>query len=159
MIELSEEEWFDKYYPKEWGDWRNYYNIEEYCKNTEATGCTWLNYRTTGWVSGKRDGLMEINSRREYNSYLNSTLFSVNEEVGNTFCGAKQPDGTIWVQATIYKQESNLDLYTIRLFGIDDASYSKDFIGLDSLLEGWSLISYVLEDPANLNKEHYYFTN
>jgi hypothetical protein len=45
------------------------------------------------------------------------------------------------------------------LFGVDDASYSKDFIRLDNVLEGWNKVPYVLSDWANLSKEEYYFTN
>lgn len=168
MIELTEKEWFDKYYPKEWGDWRKCYNLKEYRKNEEKSGCSWLNYQITGWVGGENsEELMKIHSYKEHNSCFNfclnfclkSSLFSVNETISNLFCAAQQPDGTKWVQAILKKIESNLDLYTIKLFGIDDTSYSKDFISLNKALKGWELLPYVLENSDNLIKENYYFTN
>ena len=165
MLILTEEEWFDKYYPKEWGNWREYYNIKAYteaCKTSykqKITGCTWLNYKTTGYLSSSNDNsLMKVNSYYD-SSYISSVLFQIDEDISNSFCGAEQPDNTYWVQGTMYKRESNLDLYTIKLFGIDDTSYSKDFIGLDSVLEGWNKVPYVLSDWDNLKKEEYYFTN
>lgn len=165
MIILTEEEWFDKYYPKEWGNWREYYNSKAYtesCRsNNEITGCTWLNYNSTGWLySPNEEGLMKVCFRDKDNDpYIKSSLFQVDKEIGDLFCSTKQPDNTYWVQGTIYKRESNLSLYTLRLAGIDNTSYSKDFIGLNSVLEGWNKVPYVLSDWANLKKEQYYFTN
>jgi hypothetical protein len=159
MLILTEEEWFDKYYPKEWGNWRESYNIYAYRKDEHLSGCSWLNYRCTGYASlSTKDGQMKI-SKRDDNPYIMSSLFSVDEDISHSFCGAKQPDNTYWVHGTIYKRESNLELYTIKLFGVDDASYSKDFIRLDNVLEGWNKVPYVLSDWANLSKEEYYFTN
>ena len=111
MIVLTEEEWFDKYYPKEWGNWREYYNIKAYRENgVLKTGCTWLNYRITGLVrSQNNNDLLEIlkYNNRESN-FLKSSLFEVDDDVCTRFCGPRQPDNTCWVHATIYKHESIL---------------------------------------------------
>ena len=105
------------------------------------------------------NGLMKVYTSNRH--YINSCFFEVTSSnyVADAFCAACQPDGTKWVQATITKRESNLDLYSIELFGIDDISYTKDFIGLDSVMKDWSKIPYVLSDWDNLKKEDYYFTN
>lgn len=163
MIILTEEEWFDKYYPKQWGNWREYYNNKAYtesCKsNNKITGCTWLNYNSTGFLYGVNDkGLMKVGVR-DKNPYIKSSLFQVTKDICDMFCGPKQPDNTYWVQGTIYKRESNLELYMLCLSGIDDTSYTKDFIGLDNVLEGWNKVPYVLFNWDNLKKEDYYFTN
>ncbi len=159
MLILTEEDWFDRYYPKEWGNWREYYNIEAYRKNKHLSGCTWLNYIMTGYVLSEDDkGLMKINKRGS-DSYIRSSLFQVSIDVYMSIGGFEQPDNTYWVHGEIYKHESNLKLYTIRLFGCDDTSYSKDFVGLYSVLKGWDKVPYVLSDWPNLKKEEYYFTN
>lgn len=161
MLVLTEEQWFDKYYPKEWGNWREAYNIKAYQDNGRfKTGCTWLNYRTTGYLySQDENGLMKVYSSNR--NYIDSCLFEVSSSnyVADAFCAATQPDKTKWVQGIMRKKESNLDLYSIKLFGIDDTSYTKDFIGLDSLIRDWNKIPYVLSNWDNLKKEDYYFTN
>jgi len=158
MLVLTEEEWFDEYYPKEWGDWRQEYNAKAYRENgVIRSGCTWLNYKVTGWLAGSND-LLVVNKHSDCR-YIKSSLFEVSDDICTMFCGPRQPDGSCWVQGTIYKCESNLELYTITLFGIDDMSYSKDFIGLDSVLEGWDKLPQLLTDMSLLFKDSYYFTN
>ena len=46
-------------------------------------------------------------------------------------------NGEKYVHATMYKHDSNLELYTICLAGNDDYSISKDFIGYDEAITAW----------------------
>lgn len=65
---------------------------------------------------------------------------------------------SMYVHGTLYKCDSNLDLYTICLAGNDDFSISKDFIGYDVAITAWLDLcaeQYVREEhlPGN------YFSN
>lgn len=46
----TEAEYFDKFYPKSWGDWRKEYNLKMYNKHPRETGCTWMDYYQEGYT-------------------------------------------------------------------------------------------------------------
>ena len=46
----TEAEYFDKFYPKSWGDWRKEYNLKMYCKHPRESGCTWMDYYQEGYT-------------------------------------------------------------------------------------------------------------
>lgn len=47
---LTEEQWFDTYYPPEWGDWRKFFNAPKYQNSYNKTGCSFRDYSLTGKI-------------------------------------------------------------------------------------------------------------
>lgn len=123
MKTLTIQEWFDTYYPKEWGDWRKYYNIGMYRNTHNKTGCAWMDYG---------DGLELIGLNNRTDILKTKKVKPVKgKEVRFVQCGTKadestvnwyiqpyeQPDGTYWGKVILrqpdYKQFSDEERYDI----------------------------------------------
>ena len=163
---FTEEEWFDTFYPKEFGNWREGFNIAKYRENPEATGCSRMNYCISGYLSCENsDGFMALN---KYPPDASQEHFFVE-------CGYKsddkniawfiQPyfqkkDDTYYASVKISKMESNLDIYIIYISGCDDCSYTKHFVGKESLnKEVLQIKERGILDSIELVENGYFFTN
>ena len=124
---LTEEEYFDRYYPKEFGDWKEFYNIGEYRKKTNI-GIAWMCYKKYGFLCKEEDGKMKV-TKWSVSPYIDS-LFMECRMSG--LCPYKTQDNKWWAQVTLRKMESNLDLYEIHIEGCDDSSWSLHILGNDA---------------------------
>lgn len=161
---LSEEEWFERYYPKDWGDWRKSYNIALHRKQPDASGCCWMDYVTTGYLCNEIDGEMKVMSMKQ-KDIINRFFIecgSLMDEANVAYIiqpYLQRKDGLYFASVVARKLESNLDLYEIYVSGCDDASYTKQFIGLADLesavtdLKQYGLS--VIQEPD----QQYFFTN
>lgn len=159
----TEEEWLDKFYPKEWGDWREEFNIGMLRKHRDLTGCNWMDYRLSGWLSGEDgDGKMKVN-HRQYPSTLDHFFIECGDaDDEQNVCHFLIPTlqksvGKYFASVEVLKVESNLDLYQIYISGCDDSSFTKDFIGEDDLKEEVELIKRI--GVSDIQSRDYYFTN
>lgn len=157
MDVFTEVQWFDTFYPVEWGDWRVDYNIGQYRDNTDKTGCTWMDYKLTGNLLGEdEDGLIKV-LESPYEGYLHHYFIEVGAE-GDYLIPYHQPSvGKKYVSVLVEKQESNLDLFSIRIAGVDDCSYTKDFIGYDDTVI--ELNRLLTDGVSGIRQRDYYFTN
>lgn len=155
----SEEQWFDTFYPKEWGNWKEFYNIKKYRDGVSMSGCSWMNYKITGFCSGENaEGLMKVNQYIYSKPYYSDHFFVI------TTCDEIQPFyqpkvDEHYAGIGISKLYSNLDIYSIYIYGCDDASYTKHFnekCELDSEIEKIKTlgISHIFTE-----KSGYFFTN
>jgi hypothetical protein len=159
MNVYTETQWFDEFYPKEWGNWREFYDIQKYRENQDVTGCSWMNYKLTGYCLSENEcGLMTIRPYTYGKPYASDHFFveTTNDEI-QPFYQVKTNKHYAGIQ--ICKEMSNLDLYSIYIYGCDDSSYTKHFIGktdLDLEIEfiKKSGISHIFEQDSG-----YFFTN
>jgi len=163
----SEEEWFDTFYPKEWGNWRENYNAAMYSKHQGATGCCWMDYNETGFLLSDPDntGFMKV-VKRDYDTGTVDYFFvecgtSDKEEDVAWFLQPYYQSKTKTYFAKVYAQktESNLDLYRIHVSGNDDSSYEKHFIGLKDLKQGIDDIKTYGVEVIQESDQKYFFTN
>lgn len=127
MKVYSEEQWFDAFYPKSWGNWKEFYNIKKYREYPKVTGCCWMNYKLTGFCVGENEeGLMGVHK------YTYSKPSTLDHFFVETTCDEIQPFhqpkvDEYYTGIKISKMYSNLDIYEIYIYGCDDASYTKHF--------------------------------
>ncbi len=159
MKVYTEDMWFDNFYPKEWGDWKEYYNIAKYRETMEVTGCSWMNYKLTGYcLSENKDGLMEV---RKYNY---SRPYTLDHFFVETCCDEIQPffqpkSKSQWAGIFISKLTSNLDIYQIYVYGCDDASYTKHFSSEEDLNHEIKVIKDFGINHIFYQNSDYFFTN
>ena len=157
---LTEEGWFDTYYPSEWGDWRKSYNIKAYREfNHKDTGCTWMCYTDTGYLSSEdENGEMQVRSWSDPDSHSLAVLFIQLESSDEFNCAYHQPkDNTHWVKVRVSRMESNLVLISIYISGCDDVSYTKHLLGdetWESEVEELKILGM-----SDLTGCDYFFTN
>ena len=160
MIKVySEEQWFDTFYPTEWGNWREFYNISKYRESQKITGCSWMNYKLTGYcLSENSEGLMKVNTYNYGKPYYYDHFFV------ETSCDEIQPFyqprvNKYYAGVGISKLTSNLNIHSIYIYGCDDASYTKHF---DNELELQTEISKIKMFGIShifTEKSGYFFTN
>lgn len=164
----SESEYFDKFYPKHWGDWRKEYNLKMYIAHPRETGCAWMDYYETGYVTAQNsEGVMEVREisrpeliERFFIKCGKSGSLEDESKIAFFIQPAFQPKtGEYYASVTLTKMESNLDLYEVFITGIDDSSYTKHYISLSVALNDIQLIKeYGISHIQN--KEHdFFFTN
>lgn len=161
----SESEYFDKFYPKSWGDWRKEYNIKMYCAHPRETGCTWMDYHETGYVlSENSEGIMVV--REIPRPGLIERFFikcgSLEDESKIAFFiqPAFQPKTQeYYASVTLTKMESNLDLYEVFITGIDDSSYTKHYNSLDSAMEDMADLKEYGINIIQEKESGFFFTN
>jgi len=160
----TELEWFEKYYPKGWGDFRKFFNIRMQRKHPNATGCSWLDYSVLGYCCSEKDGKLDVVQLSEgipyFKGFLECGTLAAEKDVHYFIQPTLQhSDGMYFAMVEASKQESNLDLYFLRVSGADDASYSKHFIGEAALKQGIAdLLAYgigITQEPD----QGYFFTN
>jgi hypothetical protein len=159
----SEEEWFEKFYPKSWGDWRTEFNIEMYRKHQNVTSCSWMNYKLTGWLTSEVNGKMKVNKYSSKPYCLDNFFVECGQESNeDEVCWFIQPylqqkDKTYYAQISTHKMESNLDIYVIYISGCDDASYTKHVIGMYNLIQE---VLYIKNNGIrDIQNREYFFTN
>lgn len=159
MEVYTEDQWFDSFYPKEWGNWKEFYNIAKYRETQDVTGCTWMNYKLTGYcLSENKDGLMEI---RKYNYSRPSVLDHFFVE---TTCDEIQPFTQPKVKKEyagicVRKLTSNLEIYEVYIYGCDDASYTKHFNSKETLNHEIDVIKKYGISHIFYKDSEYFFTN
>ena len=129
---LTEEQWFDTYYPKSWGDWRKEYNLEMFQTTKDETACTYLDYGSTGFTIRFGGDCPILMVRSWVHGYPAPTNYfmEVDGENSSFIQPYKQPkDGKFFVKFALRKVESNLNLYETHFVGCDDVSYSKHYVG------------------------------
>ena len=155
----SEDQWFDAFYPKEWGDWREFYNIKKYREGEKTTGCSWMNYKTTGFCLGENDqGLMKVVKFSYGKPYYSDHFFI------QTNCVEIQPFyqpkvNEYYAGVGVSKLESNLDIYSIYIYGCDDSSYTKHFSSKEDLELAINEIKVYGISHIFDEKSKYFFTN
>ena len=159
MKVYTEEQGFDSFYPVEWGNWKEFYNIAKYRETRGVTGCSWMNYKLTGYcLSENKDGLMEI---RNYNYCKPHVLDHFFVE---TLCDEVQPFhqpkvGKDYAGITITKLTSNLEIYQVYVYGCDDASYTKHFSCKEDLDHEVKVIKEYGIEHIFYKDSEYFFTN
>ena len=135
MKVFEEEEWFEEFYPKEWGDWRKAYNIREFANQfasgKQISGCTWMDYSKTGGLMGEIDGTMEVIPHMADPECFESFFIESTKEFCQPYYQPK--DNTHYLKVTAERMESNLDLYVIHVAGHDDCSYTRHCLSLSSM--------------------------
>lgn len=160
----KEDEWFDKFYPKEFGDWREGFNMKARIENPTATGCTWMDYKVAGYLTAvNENGMMILRPWSEDVGIIEHLFISCgessNEEEVDWFI---QPyfqfkDQHYYASIKLTKEESNLDLYKVYISGNDDSSYTKHFIGLSY---AGKELQYLRENGiSDIRERDYFFTN
>jgi len=151
---LTEEEYFDRYYPKSAGNWKEFYNIDAYRKND--FGIAWMCYKKYGYLCSEVDGKMKVQKWDDsYSSYIHSFFMECRMSI---LCPYITQDNKWWAQVTLRKEESNLDLYTIYIGGCDDASWSLHVIGLPQANEVIEKLKRNIT-PETLKEFEFFFTN
>jgi len=157
----SEKEWFDTFYPKEWGNWQEAYNIGEYIKTPRLSGCVWMDYKLNGIVlSGKK--IMKILPWGDNCPYYDHFFIECHPENDAFIQPHFQPKNQkSYASILLNKEESNLDLWKIKVAGNDDSSYSKHFIGLEAAMTELDKIkqkgiTYIRND---YKASRFFFTN
>lgn len=163
---FTEEEWFDEFYPKSWGNWREYYNANAYRENRGESGCTWMDYNMTGYLLNSanliREG-MKVNKWPEGKCpFLNCFFIECGSEENGDISYFIQPyfqykDKTYYAKVVISKIESNLNLYKIHISGNDDSSYTKHFIGTLDLAD--EILRIEQEGIQEITDRGYFFSN
>jgi hypothetical protein len=128
----TEKEWFDTFYPKEWGDWTKEYNINEYRNRDKniKSACTWMDYHLFGIPLREKDGKMKIIKRHDKNLIDHFFIECGNEkDVWLDVQPYLQIDGTYYASVLIDRLESNLELYRVYISGIDDSSFTSHCLG------------------------------
>lgn len=156
----SIEEWFNEFYPKSWGNWREFYNIKKYREQKNLTGCTWMDYSGYAVVSGETDekGHMKVlYCLNEFNKKYTIDNFFISCAPYFVQPYYQPKDKEYYVKVKAYKMESNLDLYCVYISGCDDSSYTKHFIGLSNLMNE---LKYIKENGIlDIQDREYFFTN
>jgi len=152
-----EEEWFNEFYPNEWGDWKQNYNIAAYQKDCDETGCSWEHYSSVGFLSAAVNGLMKVESWHGNNKRIVEHIF-----LECIDCEFIQPiyqkkDDAYYCEIELTKEDSNLDLYLLRVCGCDDCSYSKHIIGLDGCIKELERLDK--DGINNITDFDYFFSN
>ena len=153
---LSEVEWFDTYYPKEWGNWREYFNFEQSHLVENKTGCTIDHYNVYGRAT-LPDTLGRMFIKTDIISNCIDAIFVevTDKDIIEKFSPIYQPkDQKYFFSITCNKQKSNLDLYSIDVFNSCNLCYAKDFIGLIDMYNELSNIknkgiSYIINDTSS----------
>jgi len=142
----TEKEWFDKFYPKKWGDWTKEYNIGMFKKNPQATSCYWMDYKLTGIVLGDPNNtnilkVQELSLDIEQNILEHFFIECGDQKDEKAVSWFIQPyyqpkTKKYYANILIRKVDSNLDLFNIYITGSDDSCFGKDFIGIKDLNKG-----------------------
>lgn len=161
----SEAEYFDKFYPKSWGDWRKEYNLKMYNKHPRESGCTWMDYYQEGYtLTEDFTGRMAIRKidRPEIIERFFIKCGDLEDESNIAFFiqPAFQPKTKeYYCSVTLTKMESNLDLYKVFITGCDDSSYTKHYISLNDAITD---INYIKEMGVGVIQDKgsdFFFTN
>lgn len=160
---LTEQEWFEEYYPKEWGDYTKEYNIGEYRKNPRKSGCSWMCYGDLGFVFGENEhGIMKVQQYEDtyQDTYHFLRIFVQCSEDDGFIQPYHQPkDNTYYSKVVMSKEESNLELWSLYVVGCDDSSYTKHFIGYRAARECLEdLLEYGIQ-IINQKDSGWFFTN
>ena len=153
----KEAEYFDKFYPKSWGDWRKEYNLKMYCKHPRESGCTWMDYYETGYLLTEDfSGRMAVRtiSRPEI-----IERFFIKTECKFIQPAFQPKTEEYYCSVTLTKMESNLDLYKIYITGNDDSSYTKHYISLNDAITDIELIKEYGISHIQNEEYKYFFTN
>ena len=159
MEVYTEEQWFDKFYPKEWGNWRECFNIKKFSEHIEATGCSWMNYKLTGYcLSENENGLMKVCV------YKHSKPQYLDHFFVETACDEIQPFyqkqiNKHYAGIAVTKLTSNLEIYQVYIYGCDDASYTKHFISNCELENEVNRIKEFGIKHIFAKDSEYFFTN
>lgn len=161
---LSASEWFDTFYPSEWGDWRKEYNIKAYREGQRETACTWMCYPSSVYLLREDEsGQMKVcPSEWGATSEVETFFVSCGSQSGGEIAWFLQPylqpaDETYYAKVSVTRMDSNLDLYRVYIAGCDDSSYTRHFLGLRSVREE---ISYLKTHGVfNILDRDYFFTN
>lgn len=159
----TEAEYFEEFYPKSWGDFREEYNLDMYRNHPRLTGCTWMDYYELGYCLVEVSGIMKV--RKIHRPEIIERFFikcgDLKDKSNIAFFiqPAFQPKTKeYYASVTLTKVESNLDLYKVFITGNDDSSYTKHYISLDSAMDDIQLIKdYGIN---HINEEYeFFFTN
>ena len=160
-----ENEYFDKFYPKSWGDWRKEYNLKMYNKHPQESGCTWMDYYETGYTLVENSkGVMQVRTipRPEIIERFFIKCGDQEDESNIAFFiqPAFQPKTKeYYCSVTLTKMESNLDLYKVFITGNDDSSYTKHYICLDDAnIDIEHIVNYGIDIIQDKGSE-FFFTN
>lgn len=160
----TESEYFEEFYPKSWGDFREEYNLDMYRKQPRVSGCTWMDYYELGYcLAPDENNIMKVREihRPEIIERFFIKCGSLEDESKIAFFiqpAFQSKTGEYYASVTLTKMESNLDLYKVFITGNDDSSYTKHFTSLRVAQECIEMIKYFginhIED-----KEYEFFTN
>lgn len=160
----TEAEYFEEFYPKSWGDFREGYNLDMYRKHPRESGCTWMDYYQEGYCLVEDSGIMKVNpiKRPELIERFFIKCGSLEDESKIAFFiqPAFQPKtGEYYASVTLTKMESNLDLYKVFITGNDDSSYTKHYISLRAALEDIRMIKDFGINHIEDEGSEFFFTN
>jgi hypothetical protein len=133
---LTVEEWFDEYYPKEWGDWRKEYNIGKF-RETRGTACTYLEYYGTGARLGAttRDGRIPVIDHEGHKVKHRIFVDATEAHYVNSYVQPK--DGKEFASVIVNEYES---ISTIQVTGCDDAAFIKEYENYYDLMQDFEAI-------------------
>lgn len=161
----TEAEYFDKFYPKSWGDWRKEYNLKMYCKHPRESGCTWMDYYQEGYtLTEDFTGKMTVREidRPEIIERFFIKCGDLEDESKIAFFiqPAFQPKTEeYYCSVTLTKMESNLDLYKMFITGNDDSSYTKHYISLNDAITDINYIKEIGVAIIQDKESEFFFTN
>ena len=154
MIWLSEDD-----YMKTYGEW-------DYEARVVNDSVCWMNYKITGIpLSPDKDGIMRVipwDSRNDRgingSPYIESFLVRADRDDERFICPFKQEkDNTKWAHVITSKMESNLDIWIIKVFGCDDASYTCHFLAEQEMLRAVDILKDV--GITAIEELGFFFTN
>jgi hypothetical protein len=133
---LSVEEWFDEYYPKEWGDWRKEYNAGKF-RETRGTACTYRDYYGTGARLGATtiDGIIHV---IDHDGYKAKHHIFVDATEADYISPCVQPkDGREFASVIVNEYEA---ISTIQVTGCDDVTFTKEYENYYELMTDFEAI-------------------
>ena len=160
----TEAEYFEEFYPKSWGDFREEYNLDMYRNHPRLTGCTWMDYYELGYCLVEVSGIMKV--RKIHRPEIIERFFikcgDLKDKSNIAFFiqPAFQPKTKeYYASVTLTKMESNLDLYKVFITGNDDSSYTKHFTSLRVARECIEMIKYFGINHIEDEEHEFFFTN
>lgn len=138
----TEYQWFTKFYPESWGDWRKTYNYKNYIdykhhdfdkdENYKGTGCRFSDYINYYAILDNKNTLINVYYREQYN-IVDGYFLECNHR--NDLDYSFQPlTGKFYVKIMMYKIKSNLDLYAIIIPKANGKFYTLHTLGLIDLI-------------------------
>ncbi len=111
------------------------YGKEDYKTRVTNNIVCWMNYKITGIpLSQDKNGIMKVISWISGSPYIDSFLVRADRHDENFICPFRQcKDGTKWAHVITSKMVSNKNIWVIKVFGCDDASYTCHYLELDKM--------------------------
>ena len=93
------------------GNWREFYNIAAYREKSNVSGCSWMNYKLTGYcLTENKCGLMKVN-KYTYDKPCTIDHFFVETDCCEIQPFFQQKVNRHYAGVVVNKLTSNLDIY------------------------------------------------